>query len=285
LIERKELEMTKFSQDDGIEDKLTDTIGMLTKEICGSQSRNFAYIKLRNQFDKAIKSNKYLVFTANVSNYGTWCVGYSKLFYVPESRRGTLSIFKNKTIRLVCIGSGRFTRQLAASAVKLEPKTQAKAIKQFKLNQENLAREKLANEPHLKAFLREMGIRGFNRSDRMTFIAAKEMSSMASTWTEILALEKLNDGNWQLHQGRLETIGSIYDLDEDKIYDKGGNLLLPKSYAGHRIVGLEDGEFLLTNNFHSEISSQHFIAGDHKTYRPFLLEHDWMDISVFRQIP
>ena len=96
MIERKELEMTKFSQDDGIEDKLTDTIGMLTKEICGSQSRNFAYIKLRNQFDKAIKSNKYLVFTANVSNYGTWCVGYSKLFYVPESRRGTLSIFKNK---------------------------------------------------------------------------------------------------------------------------------------------------------------------------------------------
>ena len=285
MIERKGLEMTKFSQDDGIEDKLTDTIGILAKEIYGSQSRNFAYIELRIQFDKAIKSNKYLVFTANVSNYGTWCVGYSKLFYVPESRRGALSIFKNKIIRLVCIGSGRFTRQLAASAVKLEPKIQAKAIKQFKLNQENLAREKLANEPHLKAYLREMGIRGFNRSDGMTFIAAKEMSSMDSTWTEILALEKLNDENWQLHQGRLETIGSIYDLDEDKIYDADGNLVLPKSYGGHRIVGLADGEFLLTNNFQSEISSQHFIAGDHKIYRPFLIEHDWMEISVFRQIP
>jgi hypothetical protein len=277
--------MTKFSQDDGIADNLNDAIGEMAKKISSSQSRNLAYIELRDQFDKAIKSKKYLVFTANVTNYGTWCVGQSKLFYVPDSRRGALSVFQNKTIRLICIGSGRFTRQLAASAVKLEPKTQAKAIKQFKLNQEKLAKEKLANEPHLKAYLREMGIRGTNRSDGMTFIAAKEMSSMASTWTEILALEKLNDGNWQLHQGRLETIGSIYDLDEDKIYDADGNLVLPKSFQGHRIVGLADGEFLLTNNFQSELSSQHFSAGDHKTYRPFLVEHDWMDISVFMQIP
>ena len=37
MIERKGLEMTKFSQDDGIEDKLTDTIGILAKEICESQ--------------------------------------------------------------------------------------------------------------------------------------------------------------------------------------------------------------------------------------------------------
>jgi|688.fasta_scaffold546969_1 hypothetical protein len=284
-MERKGLEMTKFSQDDGIEDKLTDAVGEMAKEISSSRSRNLAFIELRTKFNKTIKSKKYLVFTANVTNYGTWCLGYSRLFYVPETRRGALSIFKNKTIRLVCIGSGRFTRQLAAAVVKLEPKIEAKAIKQFKSNQEKLAKEKLENEPHLKAYLREMRIRGSNRSDGMIFIAAKEMSSMTSTWTEILALEKLNDENWQLHQGRLETIGSIYDLYEDKIYDKDGNFVLPKSYKGHRIVGLADGEFLLTNKFQSEISSKHFLAGDHKTYRPFLLEHDWMDISVFRQIP
>jgi hypothetical protein len=277
--------MTKFSQDDGIEDKLTDAIGEMAKKISTSRSRNLAYTELRNQFDKAIKINKYLIFTANVTNYGTWSVGYSRLFYVPESRRGALSIFKNKTIRLVCIGSGRFTRQLAASVVNLEPKIQAKAIKQFKLNQEKLAKERLEKEPHLKAFVREMGIRGFNRSDGMNFIAAKEMTSMSSTWTKILALEKLSDGNWQLHQGRLETIGSIYDLDEDKIYDDDGNLVIPKSYQGRRVIGLADGEFLLTNNFEIEISSQHFFAGEHKTYRPFLVEHDWIDISVFRQIP
>ena len=211
--------MTKFSQDDGIADNLNDAIGEMAKKISLSQSRNLAYIELRNQFDKAIRSKKYLVFTANVTNYGTWSVGHSRFFYIPESRRGALSIFKNKIIRLVCIGSGRFTRQLAASAVKLEPKIQAKVINQFKLNQEKLAKEKLENEPHLKAYLREMGIRGSNRSDGMIFIAAKEMSSMTSTWTKILALEKLIDGKWQLNQGRLETIGSIYDLDEDKIYD------------------------------------------------------------------
>ena len=276
--------MTKFSQEDGIEDKLTDTIGVLAKRIRGSQSRNFAYIELRNQFDKAIKLNKYLVFTANVTNYGTWSVGYSRLFYVPESRRGALSIFKNKTIRLVCIGSGRFTRQLAASAVKLEPKIQAKAVKQFKLNQENLAREKLANEPHLKAYLREMGIRGSNRSDGMTFIAAKEMSSMASTWTEILALQKQIDGSWKLHQGRLEILGSIYDLEEDKIYDEEGNLVIPKSYCGQRIVGLADGEYLVTNKFESEFESNLFLPKEFGIYRPFLVEHEWMEVAIFRQI-
>lgn len=277
--------MTKFSQDDGIEDKLTDAVGVMAKKISSSQSRNLAYSELRAKFNKTIKSNKYLVFTANVTNYGTWSVGYSKLFYVPESRRGALSIFKNKTIRLVCIGSGRFTRQLAASVVKLEPKIQAKAIKQFHLNKEKIAKAKLENEPHLKAYLREMGIRRSNRSDGMIFIAAKKLSSMTSTWSEILALEKHNDGMWQLHQGKLEIIGSIYDLNKEKIYDKDDNLVLPKSYKGHRIVGLSDGEFLLTNNFQSEISSRHFLAGDHKTYRPFLVEHDWMNISIFRQIP
>ena len=48
--------MTKFSQDDGIEDNLSDTIGMLAKEIHESQNRNFAYIELRNQLDKEMRN-------------------------------------------------------------------------------------------------------------------------------------------------------------------------------------------------------------------------------------
>jgi hypothetical protein len=277
--------MTKFSQDDGIQDNLTDTVGELAKKIYSSKNRNSDYIKLRNEFNKSIKTNKYLVFIGNVTNYGTWSIGYSKIFYVPESRRGALSIFKNKTIRLVCVGSGRYTRQLAASVVKLEPKIQAKVIKQYKLNQEKLAREKIENEPYIKAFLREMRIRGSNRSDGLIFISAKEISSMSSTWTKILALEKQTDGNWQLHQGRLETLGSIYDLDPIKIYDEDGNLVIPKTYKGQRIVGLADGEYLLTNNFEIEISSERFLARDHKKYRPFLVENNWLDISVLSKIP
>ena len=105
--------MTKFSQEDGIEDKLNDTIGVLAKKIRTSQSRNLVYSDLRNQFDKAIKSNKYLVFTANVTNYGTWSVGYSRLFYVPESRRGALSIFKYKTITTIS-----YTNSITCSIIK-----------------------------------------------------------------------------------------------------------------------------------------------------------------------
>jgi hypothetical protein len=276
--------MNKFSQADGIEDKLMDPIGVLAREIRKTQFRSQVYSNLRDQLQKAIKKSKYLVFTANVTNYGTWTIGQSRLMYVPEGRRGTLSAFRNKTIRLMCIGSGRFTRLLAASAIKLEPRIFKRVVKQFELNQEYLNQKRFENESYLKRYLRELGIRGSNRSDGMTFLAAREASSMSSIWTEILALEKLSTGNWQLHQGRLEILGSIYDLEESKIYDDDGNLVPPKSYQGQRIIGLEDGEYLLTNNFSSEISSEKFFAGNHTIYRPFLLEHDWMEIDIFRKI-
>ena len=184
----------------------------------------------------------------------------------------------------MCIGSGRFTRLLAASAIKLEPRIFKRVVKQFELNQEYLNQKRFENESYLKRYLRELGIRGSNRSDGMTFLAAKEASSMSSVWTEILALEKLNAGYWRLHQGRLEILGSIYDLDQDKIYDGNGNLVAPKSHQGQRVIGLLDGEYLLTNNFLIEFSSKEFLAGDHTTYRPFLLEYDWMNISIFRKI-
>jgi hypothetical protein len=276
--------MNKFSRADGIEDKLTDSIGVLAREIRNARFRSQIYSDLRNQLFKAIKKSRYLVFTANVTNYGTWTVGQSILLYVPEGRRGALSIFQNKTIRLICIGSGRFTRLLAASAIKLEPRIFSKVIKQFELNQQHLNQQKLQNEPHLKKYLRELGIRGSNRSDGMIFIAAREKSSMSSIWTDILALQKLSDGNWQLHQGMLEIIGSIYDLGEDKIYDKNGDLAPPKSHQGKRIIGLLDNEYLLTNNFLIENSSNKFLADNYTIYRPFLLEHDWMDISIFWKI-
>ena len=139
--------MTKFSQEDGIEDTLSDSIGVLAKKIRLSQSRNLLYAELRAQLDKAIKTSKYLVFTANVTNYGTWSVGQSRLLYVPETRRGALSIFRYKTIRLVCTGSGRFTRQLAAAAIKLDPSMHSKVIKQFEFNQEKINQKNLRMNP------------------------------------------------------------------------------------------------------------------------------------------
>lgn len=130
--------MSKFSQLDGIEDTLLDIIGQTAREIHECQIRNQKYLDLKGRLHKFINAKKYLIFTANVTIYGTWCIGESRLFFVPENRRGALSIFRNKTIRLVCVGSGRFTRQLAAAAVKLEPKKYAEVIEQFKSNQVSL---------------------------------------------------------------------------------------------------------------------------------------------------
>jgi hypothetical protein len=85
-------------------------------------------------------------------------------------------------------------------------------------------------------------------------------------------------------QGRLEILGSIYDLEEDKIYDEEGNLVIPKSYCGQRIVGLADGEYLVTNKFESEFESNVFLPKEFGIYRPFLVEHEWMEVAIFRQI-
>ena len=67
--------MTKFSQEDGIEDNLTDIIGQMAMEIRACQIKNQTYIDLRSQLHKAIKAKKYLVFTAYVTNYVPWCIG------------------------------------------------------------------------------------------------------------------------------------------------------------------------------------------------------------------
>ena len=147
--------MTKFSQKDGIDDELTDTIGILAKKLQACQSRNHVYSELRAQLEKAIKAKKYLSFVANVTNYGTWTIGHSKLFYVPKSRRGALSFFRGKTIRIVCIGSGRFTRLLAAAVVKVDTHTQLTAVKQFEFNQKEIAQEKSQKLRMLQKVIRD----------------------------------------------------------------------------------------------------------------------------------
>lgn len=56
----------------------------------------------------------YVRFVGHPSRYHLERVGESCLYSVPPSRRGVLRPFRAKIVRIVCVGSGRFDRQLMA---------------------------------------------------------------------------------------------------------------------------------------------------------------------------
>jgi len=64
-----------------------------------------------------LSEQNYVRFTANVTTYDTWRIGEAKLFYLPNTRRGALNVFRDKTIRIICVGSGGYTRELMAGAI------------------------------------------------------------------------------------------------------------------------------------------------------------------------
>jgi hypothetical protein len=40
----------------------------------------------------------------------------------------------------------------------------------------------------------------------------------------------------------------------------------------------------VTNKFESEFESNLFLPKEFGIYRPFLVEHEWMEVAIFRQI-
>jgi len=114
--------MSKFFQDDGVPDTLNDTIGALGRAICSQPYFNAEAFRLKAELIKCLSAQRYTGFTANVTNYGTWGVGVSRLYFVPKDRRGALSAYREQTIRLICVGSGRYTRELMAGVVDADRK-------------------------------------------------------------------------------------------------------------------------------------------------------------------
>lgn len=117
--------MSKFSKADGVPDTLDDTIGNLGRALLTQPHFNSESIRLKAQLIKDLSKKGYVGFTANVTNYGTWRVGEAMLYSVPLNRRGSLSSYRGKTIRIICVGSGRFTRELMAGIVTADEYHQA----------------------------------------------------------------------------------------------------------------------------------------------------------------
>ena len=127
--------MSKFSQDDGVPDTLHDTIGTLGRAICAQPYFNAEAFRLKAELIKCLSAQRYTGFTANVTNYGTWGVGVSRLYFVPKDRRGALSGYREQTIRIICVGSGRYTRELMAGKIETTEDHQQKIQETWLQNQ------------------------------------------------------------------------------------------------------------------------------------------------------
>ena len=127
-----------FSKMDGVPDTLADKVGELGRAIRSQPHFNSEAIRLWNELESRLVRLGYIRFTANVTNYDTWRTGEAKLFFVPEHRRGALSVFRGETIRLVCVGSGRFTRELRAGVIKTSAEQRIELINALTDNQKRL---------------------------------------------------------------------------------------------------------------------------------------------------
>ena len=58
---------------------------------------------------------------------------------------------------------------------------------------------------------------------------------MASTWNELLCLNKIGNGKWSIGVHSYDILGSIYDLvPEDKLYDEDGELIVPDEWESKK---------------------------------------------------
>ena len=99
-----------FTKEDVIEDPRTDEAGEIMKALLAIPTWTKPKRSLFNELDALLERKKYIYFRGHSQLYHVSCVGTSCLYQIPLNRRGHLSVFRGKLIRLVCVGTGRFDR-------------------------------------------------------------------------------------------------------------------------------------------------------------------------------
>lgn len=95
-------------------DPLSDNAGILIKALQGRHAWGAEQKGLLEQIRQMLQRKGYITFVGHPTKYHLTVVGQSYLYDVPTNRRGYLSTFRGQRIRLVCVSSGRFDRQLMA---------------------------------------------------------------------------------------------------------------------------------------------------------------------------
>jgi len=101
-----------------IEDPKSDQIGLVLKEIQAIPTFTKAKRAVLAKLIELLKQSGYKSFIGKASRYGFGPIGASYLYRVPEDKRGHLEPYRGKLVRLVCVGSGIFDRDIMVGEYK-----------------------------------------------------------------------------------------------------------------------------------------------------------------------
>jgi len=99
-----------FTKEDVIEDPCTDEAGQIMKAMLAIPTWSKAKHIFHKELVELLESKKYIYFSGHSKDYFVSCVGTSCLYQIPHNRRGHLSVYRGKLIRLVCVGTGQYDR-------------------------------------------------------------------------------------------------------------------------------------------------------------------------------
>jgi len=110
-----------FNQSDKIKDTIDDDVHPILDALNAREGWNTQAREHLAELKKLLKRKRYKTFIGHPTRYHLTSIGQSCLYDVPMYRKGALADFRGKRVRLVCISSGRFTRQLMAGVVGVTP--------------------------------------------------------------------------------------------------------------------------------------------------------------------
>lgn len=108
-----------FKLEDKIEDSCSDNAGRLMTSMHKIPTWTKAKRAIYEELVALLESQKHIYFRGHFDKYHLSVIGSSCFYNVPDNRRGHLSIYRGKTIRLVCLGTGQYDRLYLATEHKV----------------------------------------------------------------------------------------------------------------------------------------------------------------------
>ena len=101
-----------------IDDPKTDQIGLVIKELQSIPTFTKAKRAVVERLIGLLNQSGYKMFNGKANRYGFGPIGASYLYRVPGDKRGHLEPYRGKLVRLVCVGSGIFDRNIMVGEYK-----------------------------------------------------------------------------------------------------------------------------------------------------------------------
>lgn len=115
-----------FDLSEKLQDNIKDDVRPFLKILDARTSWNEEAKQSLSKLIALLKKKKYISFIGHPNRYHLTRIGSSCLYDVPTFRKGALTPFRGKRVRIVCISSGRYDRQLWAGVVGDTPKNKLK---------------------------------------------------------------------------------------------------------------------------------------------------------------